>query len=184
MCPPRYVYFAIVSTYRGFKPRKKAATTSAVKGGAAPASAVATTNNDAATSNAAAPTGRRRGGRGKGGSANSRRVEVDAAFFERLSRILAIVIPSYKSKEATMVAVHSFFLVFRTMLSLYVAHLDGSIVAALVRGQGKLFVKRIVMWMLVAVPVSVDLRAKRGGHSECSDPSSAARGITRAFAAD
>lgn len=40
-------------------------------------------------------------------------------------RLLRIVIPGWKSPEALMLALHSGFLVMRTMLSLYIADLDG-----------------------------------------------------------
>ena len=76
-------------------------------------------------------------------------------FFERLRRLLKIVIPGYKSKEFWLLIVHSTFLgmleyfeynlaeifshvmlfhsvVFRTVLSVYVAALDCRIVSALV----------------------------------------------------
>lgn len=51
--------------------------------------------------------------------------KVDAVFYARLKRLLRIVIPSIRSKEALLLAMHSAFLVFRTVLSLYVADLDG-----------------------------------------------------------
>ncbi|SGZ00446.1 BQ5605_C034g11349 [Microbotryum silenes-dioicae] len=76
------------------------------------------------------------------------RVEVDAVFFERLSRILRIVIPSKRSKEASLLVIHSLFLVLRTLLSLYVASLDGSIVSALVRAKPREFLYRIFLWMV------------------------------------
>lgn len=53
---------------------------------------------------------------------------MDAVFYERLSNLLRIVIPSLKSKEALLLVMHSSFLVFRTVLSLYVADLDGKCV--------------------------------------------------------
>lgn len=121
-----YTWWALYSTYKGLKPKAKRASSSA------------------AVSSSSSRSSRRKGPR----------VEVDAAFFERLQRILAIVVPSYRSKEASMIILHSFFLVFRTFLSLYVAHLDGTIVAALVRGQGRVFIRRIATWMLVAVPAT------------------------------
>ncbi|KAK4703645.1 hypothetical protein P7C70_g2569, partial [Phenoliferia sp. Uapishka_3] len=80
--------------------------------------------------------------------------QVDAVFFERLNRILKIVIPSISSKEASLLALHSLFLVLRTLLSLYVASLDGSIVSSLVRAQPKQFLWRIFLWMAVAVPAT------------------------------
>ena len=46
-------------------------------------------------------------------------------FYERLRALLRIVIPEVKSREAGLLAIHTSFLVFRTMLSLYVADLDG-----------------------------------------------------------
>ncbi len=52
-------------------------------------------------------------------------VQVDAAFYQRLSRILRIVIPSLRSKEAMLLFMHSSLLIFRTVISLYVAALDG-----------------------------------------------------------
>lgn len=82
------------------------------------------------------------------------RVEVDAKFFAQLRRILRIIIPSYKSKEALLLMGHSVFLVLRTMLSLYVADLDGRIVSALVRAQTKQFLLGILWWMTVALPAT------------------------------
>ena len=84
---------------------------------------------------------------------------MDAAFFERLGKILRIVLPGNRKK----LLLHSFFLVFRTMLSLYVAALDGQIVSALVRGEGQLFIKRIATWMVVAVPVGAAARTHEPG---------------------
>lgn len=51
--------------------------------------------------------------------------QVDALFYQRLSVILRIVIPSIRSKEALLLVMHSSLLVFRTAISLYVAALDG-----------------------------------------------------------
>lgn len=52
-------------------------------------------------------------------------VQVDALFYQRLSRILRLVIPSLRSKEALLLFMHSSLLIFRTAISLYVAALDG-----------------------------------------------------------
>ena len=81
-------------------------------------------------------------------------LQVDALFFQRLGRLLRIVVPSIHSKEASLLLLHSFFLVLRTVLSLYVASLDGSIVSALVRAQPKQFLTRIMLWMAIAVPAT------------------------------
>ena len=50
---------------------------------------------------------------------------MDAVFYERLKGLLRIVVPGIRSKEAMLLLMHTSFLIFRTMLSLYVADLDG-----------------------------------------------------------
>ncbi|KAJ6574626.1 ABC transporter transmembrane region 2-domain-containing protein [Mycena capillaripes] len=82
------------------------------------------------------------------------RVAVDALFYRRLSDILKIVIPGITSKEALLLVMHSSLLVFRTVLSLYVANLDGVIVASLVRAQPRQFFLNILRWLLVAIPAT------------------------------
>ena len=56
-------------------------------------------------------------------------MQVDAVFYQRLSMILRIVIPSIRSKEALLLCMHSSLLIFRTVISLYVAALDGRCVS-------------------------------------------------------
>ncbi|EJF66416.1 hypothetical protein DICSQDRAFT_75073 [Dichomitus squalens LYAD-421 SS1] len=96
--------------------------------------------------------------RGKGkdgdGAGKAPRVAVDALFYQRLSRILRIVIPSLRSKEAMLLCMHSSLLIFRTVISLYVAALDGKIVASLVRAQFVPFLFNILRWLLVAIPAT------------------------------
>ncbi|KAG9110757.1 hypothetical protein FRC07_008153, partial [Ceratobasidium sp. 392] len=99
----------------------------------------------------------RRKGKAKAGDeagAKKERVKVDAVFYARLKHILKIVIPGWTSKEAMMLAVHSGFLVFRTVLSLYVADLDGRIVASLVRAETVPFLLNLLRWLLVAIPAT------------------------------
>ncbi|KIH94538.1 ATP-binding protein cassette, subfamily D (ALD), member 2 [Sporothrix brasiliensis 5110] len=92
---------------------------------------------------------------GEPGSAPKRKkVELDRAFFRSLFRLLRIVVPGWRSKEARLLVSHSVFLVVRTLLSLQIAAMDGALVKSLVRGQGKQFLKRIVWWMLIAVPAT------------------------------
>lgn len=121
--------------------------------GGSPSKQKAPTKASTAPASATAPQPVVSGGgkRGKGRRAGPR-VEVDAVFFARISRLLRIVLPSIRSKEASLLALHTFFLVLRTLLSLYVATLDGSIVSALVRAQPRVFLLRICAWMAIAVP--------------------------------
>lgn len=83
-----------------------------------------------------------------------KRVELNREFFRNLLRLLRIVIPSWRSKELRLILSHSVFLVARTLLSLYVAELDGKLVSSLVRGKGKEFLRGVVWWMIVAVPAT------------------------------
>lgn len=96
-------------------------------------------------------------GRGKakpGEPSKPAKVAVDAVFYRRLGHILRIVVPGIRSKEALLLAMHSSLLVFRTAISLYVAALDGKIVASLVRAKPAEFFWNIVRWLLVAVPAT------------------------------
>lgn len=83
-----------------------------------------------------------------------KRVELNREFFKNLLRLLKIVIPGWRSKELRLLISHTVFLVIRTLISLYVAELDGRLVSSLVRGKGKDFLLGIVWWMVVAVPAT------------------------------
>lgn len=83
-----------------------------------------------------------------------KRVEINREFFKSLLRLLKIVIPGWRSKELRLLVSHSVFLVLRTLLSLYVAELDGRLVSNLVRGRGKDFLLGLFWWMIVAVPAT------------------------------
>lgn len=90
----------------------------------------------------------------EGVATTRKRVELNREFLMNLLRLLKIVIPGWKSKELRLVISHSIFLLIRTLISLYVAELDGKLVSSLVRGKGKEFLKGIVWWMMVAVPAT------------------------------
>jgi ATP-binding cassette subfamily D (ALD) long-chain fatty acid import protein len=83
-----------------------------------------------------------------------KKVELNREFFRSLLRLLRIVVPGWRSKETRLLISHSFFLVVRTLISLKVAAMDGAIVKALVKGNGREFLMRIVWWMLIAVPAT------------------------------
>ena len=82
------------------------------------------------------------------------KVELNREFFQNLWRLLRIVIPGARSKEARLLITHTTFLVIRTLISLYVAELDGKLVSALVRGKGREFLGGILWWMIVAIPAT------------------------------
>lgn len=129
-----YVVFILVGTFFTFKPPKPRRKQP----------------SDPAAGPPAEPTSSKGGKPVRAGP----RVAVDDVFFERLRRILRIVLPGLKSRAAILLMLHTVFLVFRTMLSLYVAELDGRIVAALVRRKPKQFLTGIAAWLAVAVPAT------------------------------
>jgi ATP-binding cassette, subfamily D (ALD), peroxisomal long-chain fatty acid import protein len=89
------------------------------------------------------------------GEATSRKkMELNREFFKNLLRLLRICIPGWRSKELRLLISHSVFLVLRTLISLYVAELDGRLVSNLVRGKGKDFLSGLVWWMMMAVPAT------------------------------
>lgn len=88
-------------------------------------------------------------------SGKTGKVAVDREFLRQLIRLLKIVMPKgIKSKEFWLLCTHSGFLILRTVLSLYVANLDGKLVSLLVKGKGREFLLGIVWWMIVAVPAT------------------------------
>jgi ATP-binding cassette subfamily D (ALD) long-chain fatty acid import protein len=91
---------------------------------------------------------------GEGEATGRKKVELNREFFKSLLRLLRICIPGWKSKELRLIISHSVFLILRTMISLYVAELDGRLVSSLVRGKGKEFLTGLVWWMCVAVPAT------------------------------
>lgn len=92
-----------------------------------------------------------------------KKVELNRDFFRSLLKLLRIVVPGWRSKETRLLISHSFFLVVRTLISLKVAAMDGAIVKALVKGNGKEFLMRIVWWMLIAVPATFTNSMVGGG---------------------
>ncbi|KIW06430.1 uncharacterized protein PV09_02877 [Verruconis gallopava] len=96
---------------------------------------------------------RRHGGTGRDAAAK-KKVEINREFFRNLMRLLKICIPGWKSKELRLLISHSVFLVLRTLISVYVAEMDGKLVSSLVRGKGKEFLKGLVWWMIIAIPAT------------------------------
>ena len=93
-------------------------------------------------------------GPSEGEATGRKKVELNREFFKNLLRLLKICIPGWRSKEFRLIISHSVFLVLRTMISLYVAELDGRLVSSLVRGKGCEFLKGLVWWMTVGIPAT------------------------------
>lgn len=83
-----------------------------------------------------------------------KKVGLNREFIRNLLKLLRIIIPGWKSKEFRLLVSHSIFLVLRTLLSVYVAELDGRLVSSLVRGKGREFLLGLAWWMTVAIPAT------------------------------
>lgn len=97
---------------------------------------------------------RKHAGLGSTESTGRKKVELNREFFRNLIRLLKICIPGWRSKELRLLISHSVFLVLRTLISLYVAELDGRLVSSLVKGKGKDFLGGLIWWMIVAIPAT------------------------------
>lgn len=73
-------------------------------------------------------------------------------FYKRLGRLLRIVLPSIYSKEAGILGMHTFFLFTRTLLSIYVAYIDGQIVRSIVGRSPFAFMWLLAKWLALSVP--------------------------------
>ena len=62
--------------------------------------------------------------------------------------------PGVRTKEFFILCLHTMFLVSRTLVSIYVARLDGAIVKSIVDRKLKLFVWLMCKWMAIAVPAT------------------------------
>lgn len=84
-----------------------------------------------------------------------KKVAIDQKFLKNLVRLLKILMPrGIRSREFWLLCAETLFLIARTGISLYVAHLDGKITSLLVKGEGKQFALHIVWWMIVGFPAS------------------------------
>lgn len=73
---------------------------------------------------------------------------LDKAFFRQLLALLRLALP----RQLPLVALHSFFLVARTVLSIAVARLDGRIVRDLVSADAQGFLRGLALWFVLAIP--------------------------------
>ncbi|PVU95835.1 hypothetical protein BB559_002599 [Furculomyces boomerangus] len=83
------------------------------------------------------------------------KVGINKEFLKNIKKIIKIIVPGIRSKEFLTITVHSVLLVFRTVLSVYFASLDGEIVSSMVRLRFKEFLFGIMKWMLAAVPAAM-----------------------------
>lgn len=88
------------------------------------------------------------------GATSKLKTAVDKQFIADCKLLLKIAIPSFWSKEVLYMIVLAFFLVVRTILSIRIADVNGTIVKAIVRRRFWRFVMRIATLGSIAIPAS------------------------------
>ena len=73
---------------------------------------------------------------------------VDAIFFERIKKLINIVIPTWKCQEVLDLVMLTVFLVLRTFLSIYLAGVNGKIVKAIIERDLTLFIRRVNFYFI------------------------------------
>lgn len=76
--------------------------------------------------------------RKKGGKGN-----VDKEFWERIFKLVKYVIPGWKCREVKYIVTLAILLVIRTMMSIWLADVNGRVVKAIVDKDLKQFIKRV-----------------------------------------
>ena len=79
---------------------------------------------------------------------------VDKIFFNRIIRLINIVIPSWKSGEVVNLVGLTITLILRTFLSIYQASINGATVKAIVNRDFKSFIGSVMFLGLFSIPAS------------------------------
>lgn len=72
----------------------------------------------------------------------------------KLHFLLKIIIPHFNCKETFLIALYSVVLLSRTLLSIYVASLEGHLIRTVVEKQSAAFLRYLIRWFLIAVPAT------------------------------
>ncbi|EFO16988.2 ABC transporter [Loa loa] len=72
----------------------------------------------------------------------------------KLHFLLKIIIPRFKCRETFLIALYSVVLLSRTLLSIYVASLEGHLIRTIVEIQSAAFIRYLIKWFLVAIPAT------------------------------
>ncbi|KAF4692542.1 ATP-binding cassette sub- D member 3, partial [Perkinsus olseni] len=75
---------------------------------------------------------------------------VDARFLLRLAKLLPVLIPGLRSREALTLALQTCALISRSVLSIHIAEVSGKGLEAVARRDGKLFLSSIADFVVSA----------------------------------
>eukprot|EP00798_Chlamydomonas_sp_ICE-L_P012747 gene12747-15996_t len=92
---------------------------------------------------------------GRAGARRPQKIAVNKQFFQRLWRILKICVPSIFSKEAFLVLIQGALLVSRTVLTDWIAHIEGLCGNTLISQKFDEFGSSILSFAIVGVPAAI-----------------------------
>ena len=72
------------------------------------------------------------------------RGNVDAIFWKRLVKLSKIVLPSWRSREARYIYLLTILLIIRTMMSIWLADVNGRVVKAIVNKSLPEFLRKVI----------------------------------------
>lgn len=82
------------------------------------------------------------------------RGNVDREFINRVVKLFKQLVPSWRNKEVGYIVGLGFLVILRTMMSIWLADVNGRVVKAIVNKDIKMFAKRIFILFLFAIPSS------------------------------
>ncbi|CAD5212267.1 unnamed protein product [Bursaphelenchus okinawaensis] len=86
---------------------------------------------------------------------SKRKNAINPEFFKQFQYLLKIMIPKFFCRETGIIGIHSFVLISRTFLSIYVAALEGRMIKAIVQTNVSQFTWLMCKWIMVAVPATL-----------------------------
>ncbi|CAG7785886.1 unnamed protein product [Allacma fusca] len=98
---------------------------------------------------------RRKNAKGRensGVDVKSSKVAVNRQFLQHMRMLLRIMIPKLASVQTVLFLTHTQALLLKTLLSIYVAALEGTIIKEIVSRNVPTFFKLLLKWFLVAIP--------------------------------
>lgn len=85
---------------------------------------------------------------------NKSTIGLNKEFIKQLKQLLSIMIPKLICRETILLSIHTFCLISRTFLSIYVAAMEGAIVKFIVRKDVKNFAIMLLKWFGIAIPAT------------------------------
>lgn len=89
-----------------------------------------------------------------GGSKRRSRGNVDKKFFRRILKLIKVCVPSWKSREAKLLAILTIMLLVRTYLSVQLADVNGMVVHGIIKVDKSVFLRGLLAIASYAIPSS------------------------------